>query len=155
MARYASAALKLKEQKKAPVVMIFSCQWSEYSGLDDPERVLNGKNAVVQEVPCFKSLDPVHVINALNNGFDGVMGVVCASEDCKLTEGRDVAERQLGVLTNALAKLNLSDRFQLVELSPRCEGEFKNKFAAFYQKIAAMSPCTVATNSEAKACTKS
>jgi coenzyme F420-reducing hydrogenase delta subunit len=82
------------------------------------------------------------------------MGVVCAPEDCILTEGRDVAERQLGVLTDALAKLNLSDRFQLVELSPRCEGEFKTKFEAFYQKIAAM-PLRVAEKSEAKACTKS
>jgi coenzyme F420-reducing hydrogenase delta subunit len=149
MKRYATAASKLKAQKKSPAVMVFSCQWSEYAGLDDPENVLKGKNAVVQEVPCFKSMDPVHVINALTSGFDGVLGVICAPDDCKLTKGRDVAERQLSVLTTTLQKLNLLDRFQLVEISPRCEGDFKNKFEAFYQKIAALPPCT-AVKPEAK-----
>jgi coenzyme F420-reducing hydrogenase delta subunit len=128
----------MKAQKNTPAVMVFSCQWSQYSNLDNPDNVLKGKNALMLEVPCFKSLDPAHVVNALQNGFDGVMGVVCAADDCKLTKGRDVAERQLGVLLTALKKLNLQDRFELVEVSPRCEGEFKNKFEAFYQKIAAM-----------------
>jgi coenzyme F420-reducing hydrogenase delta subunit/ferredoxin len=136
--RYVNAAAKMKAQKNTPAVMVFSCQWSQYSNLDNPDNVLKGKNALMLEVPCFKSLDPAHVVNALQNGFDGVMGVVCAADDCKLTKGRDVAERQLGVLLTALKKLNLQDRFELVEVSPRCEGEFKNKFEAFYQKIAAM-----------------
>ncbi|XES76683.1 MAG: hydrogenase iron-sulfur subunit [Candidatus Bathyarchaeia archaeon] len=148
--RYGCAITKLKEQKNAPAVLVFSCQWSEYSGLDDPECVLKGKNAMVLEVPCFKSLDPVHIVNAFRSGFDGVMGVVCAAEDCKLQEGRDVAERQLGVLQDVLKKLGLSDRFEMVELSPRCENQFKPHFEAFYNKIAAMPQCTVAIEMEAK-----
>ncbi|MCW4017635.1 MAG: hydrogenase iron-sulfur subunit [Candidatus Bathyarchaeota archaeon] len=147
--RYGCAITKLKEQKNASAVLVFSCQWSEYSGLDDPESVLKGKNAMVLEVPCFKSLDPVHVINAFRSGFDGVMGVVCSAEDCKLQEGRDVAERQLGVLLDALKKMGLLDRFEMVELSPRCENQFKPKFEAFYNKIAAMPQCTVAAKTEA------
>jgi 4Fe-4S ferredoxin len=148
--RYGDAITKLKAQKKAPAVMIFSCQWSEYSGLDAPDSLLKGKNAMVLEVPCFKSMDPVHVMNAFRSGFDGVMGVVCSATDCKLQEGRDVAERQLGVLQDVLKKMGLLDRFELVELSPRCEGEFKPKFEAFYSKIAAMPQCTVAVKTEAK-----
>ncbi len=90
------------------------------------------------EVPCFKSLDPIHVINALNCGFDGVFAVVCSEKDCKLQEGRQTAERNLTVLKNCLKHMNLLDRFELVEVSPRCEGEFKEKFDAFYKKIQAM-----------------
>lgn len=41
------------------------------------------------EAPCFKALDPVQVIDAFYSGFDGVMSVVCAEEDCKLQEGRE------------------------------------------------------------------
>ena len=63
-----------------------------------------GKNVLALEVPCFKSLDPVHVVNALNCGFDGVMAVVCSSKDCKLQEGRDTAERNLGVIFNCAEK---------------------------------------------------
>jgi coenzyme F420-reducing hydrogenase delta subunit/NAD-dependent dihydropyrimidine dehydrogenase PreA subunit len=150
MEKYAKAATQLKAQSKKPAVMVFSCQWSEYSGLDDPESVLKGKNALVLEVPCFKSLDPVHIVNAFSAGFDGVMGVVCSKDDCKLQQGRDVAERQLGVLQDFLKKMALGDRFEYVELSPRCQGEFKPKFEAFYNKIAAMPQGAVVIKTEAK-----
>ncbi|MCW4006807.1 MAG: hydrogenase iron-sulfur subunit [Candidatus Bathyarchaeota archaeon] len=138
LSRYTQAAQALKAKNNAPAVLVFSCQWSDYSALDNPEDVLKGKNAIVLEVPCFKSLDPAHVITALNCGFDGVMGVVCAPDDCKLEKGRDTAERNLGVLQTALKKLNMLDRFELFELSPRCEGDFKTKFDGFYQKISAL-----------------
>ena len=139
--RYGEAATALKTRSNTPAVLVFSCQWSEYSGLDNPDSVLKGKNAMVLEVPCFKAMDPVHVVNALRCGFDGVMGVVCSSQDCKLQQGRDSAERNLDVLTNVLKKMNLLDRFEMFELSPRCEGEFKPKFEAFYQKISTLPQC--------------
>ncbi len=136
--RYAKSAMKLKAQNHRPAVLIFSCQWAEYPGLDNPNSVLKGKNAVVLEVPCFKGLDPVHVVNALKCGFDGVMGVVCSPDDCKLEKGKDTAERNLGVLTNVLKKMNLLDRFEMVELSPRCEGQLELRFIGFYNKILAV-----------------
>ncbi len=150
MEHYANTINKLKVQKKAPAVMVFSCQWSEYSGLDDPDSVLKGKNALVLEVPCFKSLDPVHIVDAFRAGFDGVMGVVCSKDDCKLQQGRDVAERQLRVLQDYLKKINLLERFEYVELSPRCQGEFKPKFEAFYNRISAMPEAIVPIKTEAK-----
>jgi coenzyme F420-reducing hydrogenase delta subunit len=136
--RYGQAAATMKASSNTPAVLVFSCQWSEFSALDDPDSALKGKNAMVLEVPCFKGMDPVHIVNALQCGFDGVMGVVCAADDCKLSEGRDTAERNMGVLQDVLKKLNLLDRVEIFELSPRCEGEFKSKFENFYKKIAAL-----------------
>jgi coenzyme F420-reducing hydrogenase delta subunit len=136
--RYGQAAAKLKAQNKKPAVLVFSCQWAEYPGLDDPACVLKGKNAMVIEVPCFKGLDPVHVVNAFQCGFDGVLGAVCSPQDCKLQQGKDTSERNLGVLMDALKKLNLLDRFEMIEISPRCEGEFTSKFETFYAKLSAM-----------------
>ncbi len=147
--RYGQAAATMKANNNTPAVLVFSCQWSEFSALDDPDSALKGKNAMILEVPCFKGMDPVHVVNALQCGFDGVMGVVCAADDCKLSEGRDTAERNLDVLKNVLKKLNLIDRFEMFELSPRCEGEFKSKFESFYEKIAVMPQCAI-MKSEAK-----
>jgi coenzyme F420-reducing hydrogenase delta subunit len=136
--RYGSTAEVLKAKSKQPALLLFVCQWSEFSALDNPGNVLRGKNALVLEVPCFKSLDPVHVVNALNCGFDGVMGVICSAEDCKLEKGRDTAERNVEALKVVLKKLNLLDRFDLYEASPRCEGDFNQKVDAFYQKLTAM-----------------
>lgn len=147
--RYGEAATKLKTTSKSPTLLAFVCQWSEFSALDNPDSVFKGKNAFVLEIPCFKALDPIHVINALKCGFDGVIGAVCSAEDCKLEKGRDAAERNLVVLNNALKKMNLLDNFEYYEASPRCEGEFKKTVDAFYTKLKAKKQCEVAV-AEAK-----
>lgn len=147
--RYGSSLVQLKAKNKGPALLAFICQWSEFPALDDPDSVFRGKNVMALEVPCFKALDPIHVINALNCGFDGVMAVVCPSKDCKLQEGKETAERNLNVMKVALKQLNLLDRFELFEASPRCEGDFKEKLEAFYKKIAALPKCAVIT-AEAK-----
>ncbi len=133
--RYNAVAEQLKAKLDKPAVLAFICQWSEFSALDNPTDVFVGKNVMALEVPCFKSLDPVHVVNAFDCGFDGVIAVVCASKDCKLQEGRDTAERNLGVLLDVLKKKGLLERFELYEESPRCQGEFQKALNDFYQKI--------------------
>jgi coenzyme F420-reducing hydrogenase delta subunit/ferredoxin len=136
--RYGGSSQKLAAKGKGPAILAFICQWSEFSALDNPNDAFKGKNVLALEVPCFKSLDPVHVVNALNCGFEGVMAVVCSSKDCKLQEGRDTAERNLGVILDVLKKKNILDRFELYEESPRCAGDFNAKLDAFYQKIFAL-----------------
>jgi coenzyme F420-reducing hydrogenase delta subunit len=148
--RYGDSIAKLKAQGKGPAVLAFVCQWSNFSNLDNPNSVLAGKNVLTLEVPCFKSLDPVHVVNALNCGFDGVMAVVCSSTDCKLQEGRATAERNMSVMLNVLKKKGLLDRFELYEESPRCAGDFNEKLDAFYKKISELPKKEVAVEATAK-----
>ncbi len=136
--RYCDSAVRLKADGKSPLILVFCCQWSEFSALDNPETVLFKRNAVTLEVPCFKALDPVHVVNALQNGFDGVMAVVCSAQDCKLQEGRDVAERNMAVLKDFLKKRNMLERFELYEASPRDIGGFEKKLEHFIQKVSAL-----------------
>lgn len=138
--RYMNSAVKLKAEGRFPVILVFTCQWSEFSSLDNPESVLFKRNAVPLEVPCFKALDPVHVANALECGFDGVMAVVCSAEDCKLQEGRDTAERNMEVLKDFLKKKGLLERFELFESSPRFINTFEKKLNDFVKKISAMPP---------------
>ena len=144
LATCSSAAKSMRDRNNGPSVLVFSCQWSEYSALDDPQKMLKGKNALMLEVPCFKGMDPLHVVNAFRQGFDGVMAVVCSAKDCKLQNGRDAAERQLEVLMGYLKGQGLLDRFEMHELSPRCEGEFAQMFEAFRERISLLPPCPVA-----------
>jgi coenzyme F420-reducing hydrogenase delta subunit len=145
--RYTESAQKLKAIGNFPVILVFCCQWSEFSALDDSQSALLKKKVLALEVPCFKALDPVHVVNALHSGFDGVMAVVCSNEDCKLQEGRDTTERNMTVLKNALRKIGLIDRYELYTASPRCVGDFNEKLEEFFKKIASMPPSVM----EAKA----
>ncbi len=138
--RYEESAAKLKAQGKFPVILVFCCQWSEFSALDTLESLPSKRNAVTLEIPCFKALDPTHIVNALHNGFDGVMAVVCSAEDCKLQEGRETSERNMAVLKDALKKMKFSERFALFEASPRCAGVFNQKLDDFSKQIAALPP---------------
>ena len=136
--RYCDSAVKLKAKGKSPLILVFCCQWSEFSVLDNPKEVLFKRNAVTLEIPCFKALDPVHVVNALQNGFDGVLAVICSAQDCKLQEGRDVAERNMAVLKDFLKKRSMLERFELYEASPRDFGSFEKKLENFIQKVSAL-----------------
>lgn len=138
--RYAKAARELKANGIKPTVLVFCCQWSEFSALDQPESKLFDNKAAIMEIPCFKGLDPVLVVEALRSGFDGVLAVVCSPEDCKLELGRDVAERNATVLKWTLDKFNLHDRFEVYTASPRSVGAFNQKLAAFIQKIGTLPP---------------
>jgi len=149
LSRYGESAEQLKANSGEPAILAFVCQWSEFSALDNPNKAFEGKNVLALEVPCFKSMDPVHVVNALQCGFDGVMAVVCSKEDCKLQEGRDTAERNVGALKVTLKKLGLLDRFELYEESPRCAGDFNEKLDAFYQKISSLPKCKCEVKLEA------
>ncbi|NWG11613.1 hydrogenase iron-sulfur subunit [Candidatus Bathyarchaeota archaeon] len=142
--RYGESAKKLKTEGKFPLILAFCCQWSEFSALDDAKSLLLKKKAIAFEIPCFKALDPVHIVEALHSGFDGVMAVVCSKEDCKLEEGRETAERNMDVLRDALKKMSMHERFELLTASPRCVGEFNQKLDEFTKKIAAMPPLKLA-----------
>lgn len=137
--KYENAARILKENGQFPVMLVFACQWSEYSAVDDPTSVLRElKGAVLLEIPCFKSLDPVHIMNALHNGFDGVVATVCPSDDCRLEKGKETAERNVKVLKDTLRKMKLIDRFEVLNVSPRNPGEFNAKLKEFAEKISKM-----------------
>jgi len=138
--RYAKAATELKANGIKPTILVFCCQWSEFSALDEPENKLFDNKAVVMEIPCFKGLDSVLVVEALRSGFDGVLAAVCSPEDCKLELGTDVAERNAILLQRTLGKFNLHDRFEVYTGSPRSVGDFNQKLAAFIQKIDALPP---------------
>ncbi len=141
--RYGESAKKLKTRGISPLILVFACQWSEFSALDLPEAGLFDNRVVLMEIPCFKGLDPYHVVEALHSGFDGVMAVVCSEDDCKLEKGYDVAERNATVLKQVLKELNLQDRFELLTASPRKLDDFRKRLKAFVDKIASLSPISL------------
>jgi len=128
-------AKRLKSDGVEPVVLVFCCQWSEYSSLDTVNPSSLPKNVMLLEIPCFQGLDPVHVVEALYSGFDGVLAVTCAQKDCKLEEGRETAELNAAVLKKTLGNLRLDDRFEVFTASPRYVSDFNSKLGDFLKKL--------------------
>ncbi len=136
--KYRAEVEKLKVNGISPVVLVFCCQWAEFSALDRGRDGFVRENAIIVEIPCYKGLDPVQVLEALRSGFDGVLAIVCSEEDCKLKEGRETAERNVSALRKVLAKLDLAERFEICTASPRYIGDFDSKLESFIAKIASL-----------------
>lgn len=132
---YKERAEEMKPEKNP--VLVFSCQWSEYLNLDklDEENAFIRDNVAVMEIPCFTSLDPTLVINALES-FDGVLVAACPDDDCKTEEGRDVARRNAQILERILKRLGVGGEFEVFETNPRDIGRFDSKLDSFISKVA-------------------
>jgi len=136
---YGVEARKLKARGASPIVLVFCCQWAEFPTLDYIKNGFIRQNVIVAQIPCFNALDPVHVLEALLSGFDGVLAVVCRDEDCKLSEGRGMAEDNLLALERTLERLNLRERFEVFKTSPRYMGSFDAKLDSFILQMSSLS----------------
>ena len=136
---------KIKAKGK-PAVLLFVCQWSEFSSLDDVQKGCLTDDVTIIELPCAKGFDPVLVLEALSLGFDGVMAVICPEELCKLEEGTYLGERNFSALRVVLKEYGLADRFESIRVSPKYPGEFKAKLEDFKKKISSI------PKTEAKTC---
>ncbi len=136
--RYGIEAHKAKSRGRTPAVLVFCCQWSEFSALDNIQKDSIEKNVMIIELPCAKGLDPMHVLEALDAGFDGVLAVTCPKEECKLEEGKEIAERNVFSLKKVLRQLNLEDRFEACITAPKYPGEFNSKLELFIKKISSI-----------------
>ena len=135
---------KAKAQGK-PAVLLFVCQWSEFSALDDVQKGCLTDDITIIELPCAKGFDPVLVLEALSLGFDGVMAVVCPEELCKLEEGTELPDRNFSALRTVLKQYNLDDRFDTFRVSPKYPGEFNAKLEEFKKKISSIPKLEVKT----------
>ena len=126
---------KLKNKDTSPSILVLCCAWAEFPTLDAVNKDNLPQNVALIEIPCSKALDPMYVVEALCQGFNGVLAVVCSEKDCKLEKGRETVERNAEVLQKALQKLKLADRFELFESSPRHVDAFNKKLAEFVRTI--------------------
>lgn len=133
-----SNKVKSAKANGKPAILLFVCQWSEFSALDEVQKGCLTDNITIIELPCAKGFDPVLVLEALSAGFDGVMAVICPEELCKLEEGTYLGERNFSALKVVLKDYNLEDRFDSIRVSPKYPGEFKEKLEQFTKKISSI-----------------
>jgi coenzyme F420-reducing hydrogenase delta subunit len=136
--RYSIKTRKAKSKITTPAILVFCCQWSEFSALDATQTGSYGEKVRIIELPCAKGLDPMHVLEALDAGFDGVLAVTCPKEECKLDEGKEIAERNVLALKKVLGQLSLRDRFETYTTSPKYPGDFNSKLESFIKKISSI-----------------
>ncbi len=142
---YSTRVKNIKAKGDEPAILLFVCQWSEFSALDCVQQGCLGDNVMLIELPCSKGFDSVHVLQALSAGFDGVLAVTCPEEECKLEEGTELAERNFSALRRVLKQFKLEDRFGTLRITPKYPGEFNTKLELFTQKISSLTKNQIKT----------
>jgi coenzyme F420-reducing hydrogenase delta subunit len=119
----------------SPAILVFCCQWAEFSHLDRQYPGLTGPNVSIIEIPCFSKLDPVIILRALHQGFGGVLAITCSDDECKSKESRSGAADNMNTLNTALKMLGRETRFKVFRTSPRNPDDFEREIVSFSNTI--------------------
>jgi coenzyme F420-reducing hydrogenase delta subunit len=92
------------KEKFEPNIIGFLCNWCSYAGADlaGTSRIQYPPNLKVIRVMCSGRVNPIFVINALQQGADGVLIGGCHPGDCHYERGNYLARRRIAVLKNLL-----------------------------------------------------
>ena len=117
-----------------PTIVAFCCNWCSYAGADaaGTAKVQYPANVNIIRVMCSGMVHPNMVIDALNNGADGVLMCGCHPGDCHYQEGNLRAEKRAEAIGLLLEDFGLEpERFRLEWVSAS-EG---SRFAAIAQEM--------------------
>ena len=95
-----------------PRILSFCCKYCGYAGADlaGVSRMQYPPNLSIVRVPCSGRVTPLHVLNALNAGYDGVLIAGCHPGDCHFLSGNRICERRLRLLREVLEGAGMDPR---------------------------------------------
>ena len=128
-------------EKFEPNILAFLCNWCSYAGADlaGTSRRQYSSNVKIIRVMCSGRVNPVFIINALQNGIDGVIIGGCHPGECHYDTGNYLARRRIAILKKLLEYVGIDPRrVQLTWVSASEGNKFAdviNEFTAEIKKI--------------------
>jgi F420-non-reducing hydrogenase iron-sulfur subunit len=117
-----------------PNIVAFLCNWCSYAGADlaGTSRLEYPANVKVIRVMCSGRVNPMFVVNALQEGADGVLIGGCHPGDCHYIQGNYFAKRRIAVLKKLLEHIGIDERRVRMTWVSAAEGK---KFADVIKEI--------------------
>ena len=97
-------------------VILFTCNWNAYSGLEraGAERLTYPASVFPLKVPCLGQISPGNILKVFENGADGVLLLGCPPDNCQYEFGNRRAEEVFMEARELVRVLGYSDsQFQL------------------------------------------
>jgi F420-non-reducing hydrogenase iron-sulfur subunit len=110
-----------------PKILGFLCRWCSYAGADlaGTSRKKYPANIRIIKIPCSGRIDPLLIIRALRNGFDGVLVSGCHPGDCHYQTGNYRARRRIAITKKFLEYMGIEpERLQASWVSASEGGKF-------------------------------
>ena len=117
-----------------PNIVAFLCNWCSYAGADlaGTSRIEYSPNIKIIRVMCSGRVNPMFVINALQQGADGVLIGGCHPGDCHYVQGNYFARRRMTVLKKLLEYIGIDERRVWMTWVSAAEGK---KFADVINEV--------------------
>ena len=92
-------------------VILFTCNWNAYSGLETAgaERLAYPAGVYPLKVTCLGQINPGIILKAFENGAEGVLMLGCPSEQCHYEFGNRRAEEVYAQAKELVKVLGCSD----------------------------------------------
>jgi len=126
-----------------PRIIAFLCNWCSYAGADlaGVSRIQYPPTLRVVRLPCSGRVDPLLILRALREGYDGVLVSGCHPGDCHYLSGNYVARRKFAVIKAVVEHLGFEPgRVQFSWVSAGEGEKFANVVAKVTEDIRKLGP---------------
>ena len=126
-----------------PKIVGFLCNWCSYEGADSVGRAQKAypANLRVVRVMCSGRVDPQFIIQAFQEGADGVMILGCHPGDCHYKEGNFKTLRRYGLLKKILKQFQIEEgRLRLDWVSASEQDKFVQVVTEMVEKVRRLGP---------------
>lgn len=133
----------LEEKREFPLIIIFACKWCGYEALDFAgiNRIPYPTGTRVIEVACSARVNPIHILEALKNGADGVLIIGCREQDCHYRTGRLRANRKIEALKEALKIMKINpERVKIIGAAASEGEEVAREIIKFVEEVKEIGP---------------
>lgn len=136
-----------------PKIVAFLCSWCSYAGADlaGVSRLQYPPNVRIIKVPCSGRINPVFILKALQEGWDGVLVSGCHPGDCHYITGNYYARRRFAVLKRLLEFVGIEEgRVQFSWVSAGEGEKFSKVIKEVTETVVKLGPATRLVKSRSK-----
>lgn len=126
-----------------PKIIAFCCNWCSYAAADlaGISRVQYPHNIRIIRVMCSGMVHPEHVLEALNQGADGVMVLGCNIGECHYQDGNQKALSRSDMITELLEDFGHDgSRYQITWVSSAEPDKFAASVTEMVERVRELGP---------------
>jgi len=134
-----------------PKIVAFCCHYCAYAAADlaGSLRLQYPTNIRIVKIPCSGRLDAQHILDAFEEGADGVMVAGCLEGDCHFQTGNLHAKRRVRWLQGLLKEIGLDgERLQMCNMSSAMGGEFGEAATEMTERVKELGPSPLRKSEE-------
>lgn len=123
---------------KSKMVLLLHCAESGKKALDKITQLglTLPEDVSISELPCSGRVNEALLMEALEDGFDGVMVIACHKENCKYLDGNLRSEKRVARVKNLLADAGIDNKYvDMTFIAPDEGRKLLMKIQDFCEKV--------------------